>query len=462
MARILVVDDEAAHRDSLRRIFERAGHEVALAKDGAEAQAFLQTHAVDVVLTDLVMPNADGLSVLEAVKERGNSADVVLMTAYGNVENAVQAMRLGAADFLTKPTRRGELLACLDRVLERRRLLSENRALKAELSSVLGSSGAALGLDRIVGSSPAIQAVKTTLSQVAGTRAPVLLVGEPGTGKELCARALHELSPRSSGPFVVVHGAALADAELLQRLERARGGTLFLDEVSELSPASQVTLLRVLQDGAVDAGDGPVPVDVRVVAATWSELPDRVKEGRFREDLSWSLDVVSVRLPPLRQREGDVALLAATFLTLHAARHGRGLPERSDGSTTTAGFEPRALQALSSWSYPGNVRELSHAVERAVLLCPDGHALRFDDLPPAIRAAENDEAARFLTFRIGQMSLAQMERAAIDATMVFAARDKVQAAKLLGLSLRTLYRRLGEKPGVEDLSPGDDDDDGGG
>ncbi|MDP2340462.1 MAG: sigma-54 dependent transcriptional regulator [Deltaproteobacteria bacterium] len=448
MARILVVDDEAPHRDSLRRIFERAGHEVALAKDGAEAQAFLQTHAVDVVLTDLVMPNADGLSVLQAVKDRGNDADVVLMTAYGNVENAVQAMRQGAADFLTKPTRRGELLACLDRVLERRRLLSENRALKAELTSVLGggavAAGGAAGLDRIVGTSTAIQAVKNTLSQVAGTRAPVLLVGEPGTGKELCARALHELSPRASAPFVVAHGAALVGL-----LERARGGTLFLDEVSELTPAAQVTLLGLLQDGAVDVGAGPVPIDVRVVAATGARLADRVREGRFREDLSWSLDVVSVALPPLREREGDVALLAATFLTLHAARHGRGV----------AGFEPRALQALSSWTYPGNVRELSHAVERAVLLCPDGQALRFDDLPPAIRAAEDDEAARFLTFRIGQMSLPQMERAAIDATMVFAAGDKVQAAKLLGLSLRTLYRRLGEKPGVEAFSAGDDGDD---
>ncbi len=452
MARILVVDDEAAHRDSLRRIFQRAGHEVALARDGAEAQALLQTHAVDVVLTDLIMPNADGLSVLEAVKARGNDADVVLMTAYGNVENAVQAMRQGAADFLSKPARRGELLACLDRVLERRRLMSENRALKAELTSVLGGAGGGTqGLDRIVGTSPAIHAVKTTLAQVAGTRAPVLLVGEPGTGKELCARALHELSPRAAAPFVVVHGAALADADLLHRLERARGGTLFLDEVSQLSPASQVTLLRLLQDGVVDGGDGPVPIDVRVVAATWSELSQRVAEGRFREDLSWSLDVASVRLPPLREREGDVALLAAAFLTLHAARHDRHMPEGAQG------FEPRALQALSSWTYPSNVRELSHAVERAVLLCPDGHALRFDDLPPAIRAAENDETARFLTFRIGQMSLPQMERAAIDATMIFVAGDKVQAAKLLGLSLRTLYRRLGEKPGIDDSGDVDDD-----
>jgi two-component system response regulator HydG len=444
MARILVVDDEAAHRDSLRRIFERAGHDVSLAKDGAEAQAFLENNAVDVVLTDLVMPGSDGLSVLDAVKRRpGPGADVVLMTAYGNVENAVQAMRRGAADFLSKPTRRGELLACLDRVLERRRLLGENRALKAELSSAVEEQkqqrASVRGLDRIVATSSSVVALKATAAQAAKSQAPVLLVGEPGTGKELFGRAIHELSSRDGGPFVVVHAAGLKDEDLVARLDRARGGTLFIDEVAELSPPGQQQLLRVLQEASVDQDGAVVPVDVRVVAASTVELPLRVKEGRFREDLSWSLDVVGLRLPPLRERDGDTALLAASFLTVHAARHGRAID----------GFEPRALHALTTWSYPGNVRELSHAVERAVVLCPDGSPLRFDDLPPAIRAAEHDDGAGVLTFRIGQMSLPQMERAAIDATMVFCAGDKVQAAKLLGLSLRTLYRRLGEKPGIE-------------
>lgn len=443
VARILVVDDEAAHRDSLRRIFERAGHAVACAKDGVDAKAYLDAHAVDVVLTDLVMPGSDGFSVLDDVKQRGLDTDVVLMTAYGNVENAVQAMRRGAADFLTKPTRRGELLACLDRVLERRRLLGENRALRAEIASVVADGADARsvrGLDRLVSASTSMTAVKALLAQAAKSNAPVLLVGEPGTGKELCGRALHELSPRKDAPFVVVHAAGVSIDDWRARVARARGGTLFIEEVAELAPALQVALLRLVQDGAIDGeGDGVVDADVRVVAASTVEVAARVKEGRFREDLSWALDVVGVRVPPLREREGDVPVLAAAFLQIHAARHGRSI----------SSMEPEAKDALSSWSFPGNVRELSHAIERAVVLCPDGLPLRFDDLPPALRAHHGDDNAKALTFRIGQMSLPQMERAAIDATMVFCAGDKVQAAKLLGLSLRTLYRRLGEKPALE-------------
>jgi two-component system response regulator HydG len=475
MARLLVVDDEPAHRDSLRRIFERAGHEVTLARDGDEALALLERTAVDVVLTDLVMPKTDGMAVLAAARQLRPQADVVLMTAYGNVENAVAAMRRGAADFLTKPTRRGELLACVDRVLERQRLLTENRALRAELAD-LGEdkhAGEARGLGRLVGTSAAMQALKQTLQQVASTSAAVLLQGESGTGKELCARAVHELSSRAAGPFVAVHCAALPDtlleAELfgaekgaftgsderrVGRFERAHGGTLLLDEVGDIPLPMQVKLLRALQEGEIErlGGQAPVKVDVRVVAATHVDLRERVRQGRFREDLFYRLDVVSLRVPPLREREGDVMLLASTFLARHAARHGR----RIDG------FEPRALLALSSWRWPGNVRELGHAIERAVVLCPDGAALRFDDLPPAVREAGPGDvgtAEPVLRFRVGQMTLPQMERAAIDATMAFVRGDKVQAAKLLGLSLRTLYRRLDEKPGVSaDVETAGDDD----
>jgi two-component system response regulator HydG len=466
MARILVVDDEAAHRDSLRRIFERAGHEVTVAKDGDEALVLLGRVPVDIILTDLVMPRVDGRTVLSTALKLRPEADVVLMTAYGNVENAVAAMRDGAKDFLTKPTRRGELLACVDRLLERQRLMAENRALRAELTrqgvSERPARNETRGLDRLLGSSPAIQSLKQTLAQVATTSATALLIGESGTGKELCARALHELSPRRDGPFVAVNCAALPDslleAELfgaekgaytgsddrrLGRFERANGGTLFLDEVSEIPLPMQVKLLRALQEGEIErlGGSAVVPIDVRVVAATQVDLHERVVAGSFREDLYYRLDVVSMRLPPLREREGDIGLLANAWLAIHSARHDR----RVDG------IEPRAQQALLSWSYPGNVRELSHAIERAVVLCPEGSALRFDDLPPVIKQHAGGEmtAQGTLTFRVGQMTLPQLERAAIDATMLFAQNDKVQAAKLLGVSLRTLYRRLDEKPGVE-------------
>ncbi len=469
MARILVVDDEAAHRDSLRRIFERAGHEVTVARDGDEAVVLMEQVPVDVVLTDLVMPRTDGRAVLAAARRLRPTADVVLMTAYGNVENAVAAMRDGAKDFLTKPTRRGELLACIQRLLERQQLLAENRALRAELQAdARRDQPEVRGIDRLLGQSPAVVELKQTLAQVARTSATVLLIGEAGTGKELCARILHEQSSRAAGPFVAANCGALPDslleAELFGadgddgrpgRFERASGGTLFLEEVSALPLPLQVTLLRTLHDGEIERASGRRRIDVRVVAATDVDLQALVTAGRFRADLFAQLDVVSLRLPPLRERDGDIVLLATAWLAVHSARHGRVI----------AGFEPLALHALTTWHYPGNVRELSHAVERAVVLCPDNATIRFEDLPAAIKAgvrvADNDSdvvgvvgagvvgEVSTLRFRVGQMTLPQLERAAIDATMAFVAGDKVQAAKLLGVSLRTLYRRLDEKPGVE-------------
>ncbi len=458
MARILVVDDEPSHRDSLRRIFERAGHEVVVADDGERALDVLRTEPVNVVLTDLVMPRMDGQALLRAARTVQPEADVVLMTAYGTVENAVAAMREGAYDFITKPTKRGEVLACIDRILERQRLIVENRALKAELAQVNGPEG-------LVGTSAAMRSLVATIKQVAPSAATVLLLGESGTGKEVCARAIHQLSPRAQGPFVAVNCAALPEsileAELfgaekgaftgaverrMGRFERAHGGTLFLDEVGDIPPAMQVKLLRVLQEGEIErlGGTSPVPVDVRVVAATHVDLKERVKGGAFREDLYYRLDVITLVLPPLRERDGDVPVLAMHFLKRMSERHKKNV----------TAFEPRALQALSSWSFPGNVRELENAVERAVVLCP-GDTLRLEDLPAPIAAGSEGQegassssgapsSAPSLTFRVGQ-TLEQIERAAIDATLRHTGGDKALTAKLLGVSLRTLYRRLGEK-----------------
>jgi two-component system, NtrC family, response regulator HydG len=464
MARILVVDDEPSHRDSLRRIFERAGMEVLVADDGERALETLRTERVDVVLTDLVMPRMDGQAVLRATKTLQPEADVVLMTAYGTVENAVLAMREGAYDFLTKPTKRGEVLACIERVLERQRLLVENRALKAELAHIHAQQGDDAVSGGIVGTSAAMRELQTMIRQVAPSAATVLLVGESGTGKEVCARAIHQLSPRAQGPFVAVNCAALPEsileAELfgaekgaftgaterrLGRFERAHGGTLLLDEVGDIPPSMQVKLLRVLQEGEIErlGGASPVQVDVRVIAATHVNLKERVKQGQFREDLFYRLDVITLSLPPLREREGDVPILAMHLLKRLGERHGKKV----------SAIEPRALDALCAWPFPGNVRELENALERALVLCP-GDTLRLEDLPAQIQAAAGGPVVateQTLTFRVGQ-TLEQIERAAIDATLKHTHGDKALTAKLLGVSLRTLYRRLGDKAdaGIDD------------
>jgi two-component system response regulator HydG len=465
MARILVVDDEPSHRDSLRRILERAGHHVIVAEDGeraleqlrlaSERAAQAPDERVDVVLTDLVMPRLDGMALLRGAKTVAPEVDVILMTAYGTVEHAVAAMRDGAYDFLVKPTKRGEVLASVDRVLERQALLVENRALKAQLEAQQGRPATGL-----VGTSPAMIALQKTLQQVAPSNATVLLVGESGTGKELVARALHQLSQRAHGAFVAVNCAALPDSILESelfgtergaytgaverpgRFERAHQGTLFLDEIADVPMPMQPKLLRALQEGEVErlGGTAPKLVDVRVVAATNVDLRERVRQGLFREDLYYRLDVVTLTLPPLRARDGDVPVLAASFLRQQSERHHRQI----------TGIEQRALVALSSWSFPGNVRELENAIERAVVLCPSD-TLRLEDLPQQIqeaaKAPANDDK-RTLTFRVGQ-TLEQIERAAIDATLKHTGGDKNLTAKLLGLSLRTLYRRLGDGRGDE-------------
>jgi two-component system response regulator HydG len=375
---------------------------------------------------------------------------VVLMTAYGTVENAVQAMREGAYDFITKPTKRGEVLAVIDRALERQALVRENARLKAHIQALEGDVG-------LVGESATMRAVMETVRQVAPSAATVLLVGESGTGKEVCARALHALSPRADKPFVAVNCAALPDtileAELfgaekgaftgaterrLGRFERAHQGTLLLDEVGDIPLPMQVKLLRALQEGEIErlGGSAPVVVDVRVVAATHRDLRALVEQGLFREDLYYRLDVIQLRLPPLREREGDVALLAMHFLTRMAARHKKPVSR----------IEPAAMEALTSWIFPGNVRELENAIERAVVLCP-ADTLLCAHLPQPIAAARDGAApstAPTLTFRVGQ-TLEQIERACIDATLKHTGGDKNLTAKLLGLSLRTLYRRLGER-----------------
>src|SRR5512137_569205 len=390
---VLIVDDDRANLETLARIFAKEGWQVAQAASGAEALEAVRRDRPDVVVTDLMMPGMSGDELLRAVKAIAPETEVVLVTAYGTVEGAVAAMKEGAYDFITKPVKRHAIVKAVRLARERASLVAENRSLRARLAR-LGEGGGDGGL---LGVAPALRAALDTLRQVAPASATVLLQGESGTGKELAARLLHDLSPRSAGPFLPVNCAAIPETILESelfgyergaftgatqrkegRFQRAHGGTLFLDEVGDMSPGVQAKLLRVLQDGVVErlGGIAPVQVDVRIVAATNRDLAAEVRAGRFREDLFFRLDVVTVRLPPLRERREDVPLLAAAFLA--------GFAERNRRQVT--GFSDAALHALAGHDWPGNVRELQHAIERAVVLC-HGEVVGIDDLPDAVRAA---------------------------------------------------------------------------
>ena len=451
---LLLVDDEKAHLESLERIFQRAGHAVITAENGDQAIECLRKHPVAVVLTDLVMPRTDGFSVLKAAQTLRPSALVVMMTAYGTVDNALSAIRQGAWDFVTKPIKRNGLLTCIERALRHRELQTENRNLKARLNAVASDSG-------LVGNSGVMRQLKSTLEQVAPSSATVLILGDSGTGKELCARELHRLSNRANGPFVAVNCASLpdtileaelfghekgaftgADAQKLGRFERASGGTIFLDEIGDIPLAMQVKLLRVLQESEVErlGGDGPIKIDVRVLAATNVALKEKVAAGDFREDLYYRLDVISLNLPTLKERPEDIPLLIPVMLKRMNEKHDKAIK----------GFSEEALEKLVTWSYPGNVRELENAIERAVVLCPTEN-IEVSHLPPVMLEQSAQHTAQFstepsvvgLVFQPG-MTMAQLERAAIEATLKHTEGDKNLTAKLLGVSLRTLYRRLEE------------------
>ena len=447
---VLVVDDEQENLDSLERIFSREGWRVLLAGSAEEALALLRAEPVDVVLTDLMMPGMSGQELLRGVRAVSPEAEVVLMTAYGTVEAAVAAMKDGAYDFLTKPLKRHAVLKSAQQALEKRRLVLENRQLRARLAGTP---------QPIVGQSPSLQATLDVIRQAAPSSATVLLLGESGTGKELFARALHEHSPRSAGPFVPINCAAIPETILESelfgyergaftgavqrkegRIERAQGGTLLLDEVGELTPAVQVKLLRFLQEGEIErlGGTAPIKVDCRVVAATNQDLRARVREGKFREDLFYRLNVIQVVLPPLRDRVEDVALLADHFMARYAAKNGKPI----------RGLTRAALAALEAHPWPGNVRELEHAIEHAVVLSR-GPEIDTDDLPESVRTGGAARAAagagavegRTLAVPLGT-TLEEIELRVIRETLRQTKGDKNLAAQLLGIAARTIYRKL--------------------
>ena len=440
---ILVVDDEKNTREGLVRAL-RGEYAVAEAENGQRALEWLETHAADVVLTDLRMPGLDGMALLSRLLGRDAKPIVILLTAYGSVETAVEAMKRGAYDFLAKPVNLDRLDLLLRRALAERRLGDENERLKAQLDSKYG-------FENIIGTSPAMQEVFETIRQAAPTRATVLIQGASGTGKELVARALHQCSPRRDGPFVPVHCAALAptllESELFGhekgaftgaverrrgRFELADGGTLFLDEIGEIDPALQVKILRVLEERKFErvGGTETIHVDVRLVAATNRDLRARVAEGAFREDLFYRLHVVNLTLPPLRERTGDVVLLAQHYLKTLAAENGKKPPAIS----------PEAMDVLQAYAWPGNVRELRNVIERLVVLGA-GSRLTVADLPAAVR--DGGAGGLALASRAGRV-LRDAERQLIADALRRHQNNRTQAAQDLGISRRTLHRKLNE------------------
>lgn len=442
---LLVVDDESSNLLSLEKIFQRENMRVFSAENAKSALEILRKHRIQVVLTDLMMPGVSGVELLRGVKEISPDTEVVLMTAYGNVETAVQAMRLGAFDFVEKPLKRMTIVKSIRMAAERQSLVIENRSLRRELEL--------LTTREIIGQSGALRHVLDVATQAAPSSATVLILGESGTGKELIARYVHSKSLRASGPFVAVNCAAIPEsileAELFGhergaftgaiakregRFAKAKGGTLFLDEIGELSPAVQVKILRVLQEGEYEpVGGNSIKADVRIVAATNRDLDVEVEAGRFREDLFYRLNVIAVTAPPLRTRREDIPLLVDHFIGVYCRKNNRNRLQ----------VEPEVMAKLMDYSWPGNVRELENIVERAAVLCRSD-IWAVSDLPQSVARA-TDNRASALTFELGT-PLAEVEQRLIRETLRSTNGDKSLAAQLLGISARTIYRKLDESP----------------
>ncbi|MDE3035760.1 MAG: sigma-54-dependent Fis family transcriptional regulator [Nitrospirota bacterium] len=461
-ARILVAEDDAAARELLVEALKKEGYDVEAVVGGKEAIERGRQRQFDLVLTDIRMGDVSGFEVLQAFQASSPDTPIVLLTAFGSMEGAIEAMKQGAYDYLAKPFRREDVKLVVRRSLDHRRLIRENAKFREELRDRDSRSP-------LVGSSPPMLEVYKLVAKVAAGKSTVLIEGESGTGKELVARAIHSNSARRDGPFVPVNCAALPESLLESELfghergaftgavsakpglfEMANGGTLFLDEIGDISPALQVKLLRVLQEQEVRrvGGTAVVRLDCRLVGATNQDLATLVKEGRFREDLFYRLNVVRIPLPPLRQRREDIPMLAHHFLQQCAG--GQPHPIR--------GFLPETMACLQQYAWPGNVRELENVIERVVSLSR-GPLVLPSDLPEAIRQAHSGSTAGTGGHAPGEsgawLTLEEMEKQYLQRVLQETRGNKVQAAKILGIDRRTLYR-MAERFGL-DLGEGSGD-----
>ncbi len=448
---VLIVDDDRNTREGLKRALQ--GNFIVVMADSAEkALPLLDDRTVDIVLSDIRMSGMDGMTFLQKIMARSTPPIVVMLTAYGNVETAVEAMKLGAYDFLTKPVNLDHLDLLLKRALHSHEVETENLTLRAQLDN-------RFGLEAIIGQSEPMREVFETIQQAAPTQATILILGESGTGKELVAQAIHRLSSRAKGPFIPVHCAALTPSLLESELfghekgaftgavDRRRGrfeladtGTLFLDEIAEIQTSVQVKLLRVLEERQFErvGGHQTLDVDIRLIAATNADLAAMVKAGTFRNDLFFRLDVVSITLPPLRKRPDDIPLLCARFLKEFSLRNNKPVED----------ITPDTQDILSAYSWPGNVRELRNVIERMVVLSRTPR-LTVRDLPAALRDAIQAGTPRIATAwkadssgSLAPKSMADAERVMIEAALKRNNENRTQAAGQLGISRRTLQRKL--------------------
>ncbi len=444
-ATILVVDDEPSHRQMLEVVLGAEGYEVAGAGDGEEAVEAVSERFYDLILMDIRMSRMGGIEALHRVREISPGIPVIIMTAYASVNTAVEALKSGAYDYLTKPLDIDELKILVKKALRHQHLEAENRLLRERI-------GDRFDFANIIGRSPAMKNLFEILAMVAPTEATVLVTGESGTGKELIANAIHQNSPRRLNPFIKVNCAALpetlleselfghekgaftgAAARKQGRFRLAHTGSIFLDEIGEMSPATQAKILRVLQEREFEplGGTAPVPVDTRIIAATNVDLEKAIEAGRFRTDLYYRLNVVAVEVPPLRERREDIPLLAEFFLRRYAEKNNRMIK----------GFTPRTLDTLMRYGWPGNVRELENLVERAVILVR-GEMITPDELPDVLKEEEGEGEPS--APKAPGRSLKEVEKEMILRTLEETGGNRTRAAQILGISRRTLQLKLKE------------------
>ncbi len=448
MTRILVAEDETIARKNLAHILKKEGYEVIEAADGARAVSILETTGVDLVLTDLKMKGADGIAVLERAKKLQPDVEVILITGYATVNSAVKALKMGAYHYISKPYKIDELRKIVSEALLKRRLLLENRELKRQLK-------APGEVPFFIGNDSTVIALKKTITRIAPTDTNVLVVGESGTGKELVARAIHELSPRADKPFVAFNCGSFTEELMANELfghekgaftgaqnekkgllETANGGTVFLDEVGDMPPTMQVKLLRAIQEKVIFrvGGTKPISTDVRFIAATHRDLKKEIERGRFRQDLFYRLNVITIEIPPLSARAGDIPLLALHFLEQKAKAMGKEI----------TGIDPGAMALLKEYTWPGNVRELENVIERAVALAA-GPVITADDLPEDLITVEIE------TYRRNPSkipTLEEQEKKYIKWVLERCRGNKSAAAKLMGIDRVSLWRKM-KRYGIE-------------